>query len=67
VSKRLLALCAALAATGIEVFCTYDGLRQAPGAQLAAGVGIAILGPLVPAFIEGLHHRRERIARWHSG
>jgi hypothetical protein len=51
--KHILALGAALGATGVEVYCVYDGLRDAPGAQLAAGVAIAILAPLVPAYIEG--------------
>jgi hypothetical protein len=51
--KHTLALGAALGATGVEVFCVYDGLREATGAQLAAGVAIAILAPLVPAYIEG--------------
>jgi hypothetical protein len=51
--KHTLALLAALGATGVEVYCVYDGLKNATGAQLAAGVAIAILAPLVPAYIEG--------------
>jgi hypothetical protein len=51
--KHTLALIAALGATGVEVFCVYDGLKNATAAQLAAGVAIAILAPLVPAYMEG--------------
>jgi hypothetical protein len=51
--KYTLALLAALGATGVEVFCVYDGLRDATAAQMAAGVGIAILAPIVPAYMEG--------------
>ncbi len=51
--KHTLAFGAGLGATGVEVFCVYDGLREASAAQMAAGVAIAILAPLVPAYIEG--------------
>ena len=51
--KYTLALCAAIGATGVEVFCVYDGLRDATQAQMAAGVAIAVLAPLLPAYIEG--------------
>lgn len=51
--KHTLALFAALGATGVEVFCVYDGLRDAAPAQMTAGVAIAVLAPLVPAYIEG--------------
>lgn len=51
--KHTLALGAALGATGVEVYCVYDGLQNATGAQLAAGVAIAILAPLIPAYFEG--------------
>ena len=53
IDKHTLALGAAVGATGVEIFCVYDGLRDASAAQLAAGVAIAILAPLVPAYIEG--------------
>jgi hypothetical protein len=53
VNKYHLAFAAALGATAVEVYCVYDGLHDATGAQLAAGVAIAILAPLVPAYIEG--------------
>jgi hypothetical protein len=49
----LLAIPAALGTTGVEVYSVYDGLRGAPGAQLAMGVTFAIITPLVPAYIEG--------------
>jgi len=51
--KHTLALGAALGATGVEVYCVYDGLQNATGAQLAAGIGIAILAPLIPAYFDG--------------
>jgi hypothetical protein len=51
--KHTLALAAALGATGVEVYCVYDGLHGATGAQLAMGLAAAILTPVVAAFMEG--------------
>jgi hypothetical protein len=50
---RWLAFAAAVGATGVEVFCVYDGLKATGGAPLVAGVGIAVFAPLLLAFIEG--------------
>jgi hypothetical protein len=50
---RSLALTAALGTTGIEVYCVYDGLKATGGAPLVAGMGIAVVGPLVGAFSQG--------------
>jgi hypothetical protein len=52
-AKEALALMAAIGTTGVEVYCVYDGLKAKGGAALVAGVGIAIVGPLVGAFMHG--------------
>jgi hypothetical protein len=52
-AKQAMAFMAAIGTTGVEVYCVYDGLKAKGGAALVAGVGIAIVGPLVGAFMQG--------------
>jgi hypothetical protein len=52
-TDRGIALVAAISATAVEVYCIYDGLKNATGAQLAMGILFAVLTPLTAAFMRG--------------